>query len=172
MKNPRSTSVERLVERNLCTDCERRRERDAQGICQFRHCYRPEYDTCGLCYSHLIQCVAAVQTMPEPIVREYAPDPIGRNPMTTSVVYYVSVNGQVKIGTTINLRQRMQTFCLPTSALLAIEPGGREVEQRRHKQFSHLRVERELFEPSPQLAAHINAAREMFGDPAVFMAAA
>lgn len=51
------------------------------------------------------------------------------------VVYYIRINGQVKIGYTTNLTRRSRNYP-PGSELLAVEPGSREVEAQRHRQFA------------------------------------
>lgn len=78
-----------------------------------------------------------------------------------SVVYYVRLGDHVKIGTTVNLTLRLRALYLDhdASLLLAVEPGGFELEQIRHEQFDAERVHanRELFNPSPRLLAHIDS---------------
>jgi Meiotically up-regulated gene 113 len=69
------------------------------------------------------------------------------------VVYYIRFRDRIKIGTTRNLRQRL--YELPYDELLAIEPGGREVERERHEQFAASRVIGEWFEPDTALLKHI-----------------
>jgi hypothetical protein len=53
------------------------------------------------------------------------------------VIYYVRFGDIVKIGTTRNLRNRLNTYP-PTAVLLAVEPGGLRLEAERHAQFAHL----------------------------------
>jgi hypothetical protein len=82
-----------------------------------------------------------------------------------AVVYYVMLHGLVKIGTTINLRSRMQSYqvAFDSDALLGYEPGGYDLEQLRHSQFMALHVRGELFTPGKALMQHIseiNARRE------------
>jgi hypothetical protein len=72
-----------------------------------------------------------------------------------AVVYYIAFGDRIKIGTSVNLRKRLQE--LPFDKVLAIEPGGISVEHRRHEQFAHTRVRGEWFEHSPQLLAHIES---------------
>ncbi|WP_422744315.1 GIY-YIG nuclease family protein [Micromonospora sp. WMMD754] len=73
-----------------------------------------------------------------------------------SVVYYVRIRDHVKIGTTVNLRARMNS--LDPDEVLATEPGGVDLERKRHRQFAHLRARRkEYFEAAPELMAHIDA---------------
>lgn len=82
-------------------------------------------------------------------------------------VYYVRIGDHVKIGFSVNLRQRMASFHVPDDALLATEPGGREKEAIRHRQFTAERINprRELFNPSPRLLAHIEKVRQVHGEP-------
>lgn len=74
------------------------------------------------------------------------------------IVYYIRMRGseRVKIGTTSNLRLRMETLRADGADLLATEPGGYTVELRRHRQFAEERYgRREEFALSDRLAAHI-----------------
>lgn len=76
------------------------------------------------------------------------------------VVYYIRVGDQVKIGTTTNLRERMIALRVDGSDLLATEPGGYDVERRRHHEFADERYgRRENFALSDRLAAHIERLR-------------
>lgn len=85
-----------------------------------------------------------------------------------SRVYYVRIGDHVKIGYTINLRQRLGALRVDDDALLATEPGGRSVEAQRHKQFIEERVgKRENFNPSRRLLAHIEAVRAEHGPPMI-----
>lgn len=86
-----------------------------------------------------------------------------------SVVYYVLTRpGQVKIGTTINLSDRMKSMrVFNQEDLLAAEPGDVQLEKMRHAQFAQLRLStrREDFSASGELMDHIKMVREHFGDP-------
>ena len=79
-----------------------------------------------------------------------------------AVVYYVMLTGdRVKIGTTTNLKMRAASYRARPEDLLAVEPGGRDVERWRHIQFQHLQIGgREDFRMAPDLAAHISVLRE------------
>lgn len=77
-----------------------------------------------------------------------------------AVVYYVQIHDRIKIGFTTNLRQRVADLRLDQAAVLATEPGGRDVEYRRHHQFAEERYgRREDFAPSDRLLAHIETLR-------------
>jgi hypothetical protein len=70
-------------------------------------------------------------------------------------VYYVRVGDLIKVGTTAQLAKRLASYP-PDAELLAVEPGGEDVESRRHRQFSHLLARRkEWFHPGPDLLDHI-----------------
>lgn len=72
-----------------------------------------------------------------------------------SVVYYVQLGAVVKIGTTLDLAQRLQSYP-PMARLLATEPGGYTLERKRHRQFNeYLAAGNEWFDPGPRLRAHI-----------------
>lgn len=82
------------------------------------------------------------------------------------VVYYALIGRYIKIGTTAVLEKRMGE--LKTDALLATEPGWFDLEQHRHRQFSHLKARREdgrigrseYFEPGEDLLEHIDRLAE------------
>lgn len=82
------------------------------------------------------------------------------DPDSTGYVYYMRINGQIKIGYTANLRQRSRNYP-PGTELVATEPGTLELERRRHTQFSRdLARGREWFRESEQLTTHM---RELVG---------
>lgn len=84
-----------------------------------------------------------------------------------SVVYYVRIADHVKIGYSKNLINRLHALRVEVSDVLAIEPGGRSIEQQRHEQFGHLRIKAkwENFTPGDDLDTHIKALRDEFGIP-------
>lgn len=85
---------------------------------------------------------------------------------TRSVVYYVRINDHVKVGYTVNLRERVNSLRVDRSALLAVEPGWRETEHDRHEQFAAERQgRREDFNPSRRLLGHIDVVRAKYGEP-------
>lgn len=69
------------------------------------------------------------------------------------VVYYIRFSDRVKIGTTRNLKSRLQS--LPHDEVLATEPGSFDVEAARHLEFAHLRIHGEWFRLEGGLAEHI-----------------
>lgn len=74
------------------------------------------------------------------------------------IVYYLGFRDRVKIGTTVNPRQRFAA--IRHDAVLAFERGDRMTEHARHVQFAAERLERsEWFLRSSALEAHIDALR-------------
>ena len=84
-----------------------------------------------------------------------------------SVVYYLrESSGAIKIGFTTNMEARLLALRINRDAMLATEPGGRELERMRHRQFKHLRLGRwERFQPEADLLSHVAMIREHFGEP-------
>lgn len=80
-------------------------------------------------------------------------------------VYYLRVDGLIKIGHSKNVWTRMRSYP-PTSELLAVEVGTRAIERQRHEKFrADLAHGREWFRESEELAAWIASVREAHGDP-------
>lgn len=82
--------------------------------------------------------------------------------MGRPLVYYLSFADRIKIGFSTDLRGR--STAIPHDEVLGYEePGSYQLESRRHKQFSHLRVDmlkqREWFYRAPELIEHINQHR-------------
>lgn len=113
-----------------------------------------------ICTHHALevyQHMADVMPLVAGRLPDVTPDPSPSAPESTSLVYYVLIDGLVKIGTTENLPNRMRGYP-PTAALLAVEPGDRTVEAARHRQFNHsLSAGREWFTPSADLRQHIES---------------
>lgn len=87
-------------------------------------------------------------------------------PKLRSVVYYVRVGEHVKIGYTTYLPSRISQLRVDRDAVLAVEPGWKNREAKRHLQFADERQgRRENFNPSRRLMAHIDAIRSKFGEP-------
>lgn len=66
------------------------------------------------------------------------------NEGNTSVIYYIRFRDAVKVGTSIDVAKRLTMH--PWEELVAIEPGGRTLEQKRHKQLKAARLDGEWFE--------------------------
>lgn len=85
------------------------------------------------------------------------------------VVYYVRLGlNHIKIGTTGRLPRRMHELrVVNVDNLLAVEPGGRDVEQDRHRQFVKWswRRGREDFAEAPELLDHVHEIRTQHGEP-------
>lgn len=85
------------------------------------------------------------------------------------VVYYARLGANhIKIGTTADLPRRMvELRVVNASNLLAVEPGGYDLERQRHQQFRKWRYSKrkEDFGEGPDLLAHVRALRAQHGDP-------
>lgn len=72
---------------------------------------------------------------------------------TRVVVYYMRLGPLVKIGFTLDIRQRL--IQINPEELLATEPGGMKLEAERHRQFAALRVHGEWFRYEAALVEHV-----------------
>lgn len=74
------------------------------------------------------------------------------------LVYYLTLSPTtVKIGTSKNLLLRLKGLRTDLQYVLAVEPGGHELEAQRHRQFAAERLSRrEDFRVSELLQQHIN----------------
>lgn len=79
------------------------------------------------------------------------------------VVYYLRFDVRVKIGTSASPRARLSA--IRHDELLAFEPGGRTLEQRRHREFADLREGGEWFTLTGALRVHVEALRTEAPDP-------
>jgi hypothetical protein len=91
-------------------------------------------------------------------------------PLDKPVVYYVRFSDRVKIGYSLDFARRI--LCLPHDEVLAVEPGGRELEVKRHAQFAADRIKPrgEWFHMSPALRSHIRKVIREHGTAADVMA--
>ncbi|MFF9240089.1 GIY-YIG nuclease family protein [Streptomyces sp. NPDC014801] len=78
-------------------------------------------------------------------------------------VYYVRCGRLIKIGMTTNLANRFGS--IRPNEVLAIEPGGAELERALHKQFAALRAGGEYFHPGAALQKHVREVRAVLGPP-------
>lgn len=89
------------------------------------------------------------------------------------VVYYIRTGEhQVKIGTTARLAERVRELrTVNLSNLLAVEPGGYDLERERHQQFKVWRYNprTEDFWDAVELNDHIAAVVAEHGDPKAFL---
>lgn len=79
-----------------------------------------------------------------------------------SVVYYLQFADRIKIGFSRNLGRRL--LAIPHDELLAVEPGGLAVEQRRHLQFAEYRIVGEWFRVCDPLMEHIQRVKAAESD--------
>ncbi|MFS0865933.1 GIY-YIG nuclease family protein [Microbacterium sp. 179-B 1A2 NHS] len=91
-----------------------------------------------------------------------APDADLRPPRV-EVVYYLRYAARVKIGTSSTPRSRLAA--IRHDELLAFEPGGRTLEQQRHREFASLREGGEWFTSAAPLTDHIAALQAVQRDP-------
>lgn len=85
-------------------------------------------------------------------------------------VYYVLIDGLIKIGYAKSVPARMRAYP-PTAQLLAVEPGTLQVERARHQHFGHhLAKGREWFADTPDLRAWIDTVVTEYGTADDFQA--
>lgn len=144
-------------------------------VCSFEGCDREVHSQLsefGLCGEHLGRlavgllgvrthteeaAVRALEARPLPLKDKPPVGKIKTARVGEPVVYYVRLGPHIKIGHTADLRRRLVAFrnAVAEATVLATEPGAVTTEHRRHRQFAHLRVRNELFEPGPDLLAWI-----------------
>lgn len=80
-------------------------------------------------------------------------------------IYYLSIDGLIKIGYTSNLENRMKAYP-PNTQLLALHPGTKATEADLHQQFAESKARgREWFTPGTRIIEHIESVLERFGKP-------
>jgi hypothetical protein len=82
-------------------------------------------------------------------------------------VYYIELDGLIKIGFSTELARRIRHYP-PTTKFLAAEPGESVLEKRRHAEFAHLRhggVKSEWFNDDPGLREHIRCIQSLADRP-------
>lgn len=88
------------------------------------------------------------------------------DPTKQGFVYYMRMNGQIKIGFATDVTKRMRAYP-PETELLAVEPGDMSVERDRHVEFRGELVRgREWFRETARLSRLIESLRATHGDPA------
>lgn len=89
-----------------------------------------------------------------------------RSKIAEPIVYYIDRGDRIKIGTSRSIIGRMQALHAVPSDLLAIEPGGSELEHSRHMQFAEWRIPgSELFHKCDDLLDHIHQLVDKYPDP-------
>ncbi|WP_147356270.1 hypothetical protein [Cellulomonas rhizosphaerae] len=85
------------------------------------------------------------------------------------VVYYARMrDGLIKIGYTADLYTRIRALRIRQDAVLATEPGGRDLEILRHAQFGAIRHGKtEDFDAVDELLGHVAAVRDEYGPPVI-----
>lgn len=126
-----------------------------------------------MCGQHLIAayqfCVdsLAIAGAQQP-AEEHLTQPAADKP-NPSVVYYIARGTHIKIGVTTDFVNRMGA--LQPDKVLAVEPGGRDLEKARHCQFSRAYLigqrGRELFVRTEELLAHVEQVVAKYGRPPV-----
>jgi len=87
------------------------------------------------------------------------------------LVYYLAVTGdKVKIGYSGNVARRCHEHGTDPTFLLAVEPGGFLLEQKRHREFAESRHgANELFDRTPELMEHVERIKAAHGDPVAIL---
>jgi Meiotically up-regulated gene 113 len=73
------------------------------------------------------------------------------------VVYFVRAGDAIKIGRTAHLGARLRALATASAVpleLLAVVPGGRQLEARLHRRWRHLRLRGEWFRADEALVRH------------------
>ncbi len=140
-----------MHERSVCTSVNDRGQDCDQLV--------PDGAPVTLCLKHMIRAYLFVRdrlTVVPPMDRACE-----RAKFDTKVVYYVRFGDRVKIGTTADLVTRLQG--IPHDEVLAVEPGGVELERGRHNEFAEHHIRGEWFHAHPHLLAH--AMRDRIAHP-------
>ncbi|NKR90300.1 hypothetical protein GS885_02390 [Rhodococcus hoagii] len=124
-------------------------------ICNWGDCLNPAHDEWPICFAHAYFVEREVSVMLQP---EAAPADV----KPPALVYYLMLGpNTVKIGTTTNLSRRLSQLRSDPQYVLAVEPGGHDVEAQRHRQFHLDRIGRkEDFRVSAELEQHIRQLRD------------
>lgn len=94
--------------------------------------------------------------------------------VSSGVVYYLGDPEvrQIKIGCSMRLGTRITSLLeqRPAIVLLAVEPGYKDLERARHREFRQYRVahhggNREWYHKNDELMAWINSVRQYHGEP-------
>ncbi len=95
-------------------------------------------------------------------VGEYLDEPRDPDAPAPGFVYYIRFRDRIKIGTSSSILGRLSN--LPYDEILAIEPGGHQLERLRHQQFHEARDHGEWFAVTDQLLDHCAMLRQHYPD--------
>jgi hypothetical protein len=87
--------------------------------------------------------------------RHRAAERVGADQERDGVIYFIRIGDLIKIGKTLNLRERLAAYSYPDLELLATEPGYTVREALLHVQFASNRHRGEWFHAVPELLTHI-----------------
>lgn len=138
------------------------------GRCCWPECGRQQHyeDSPPMCLAHLVKVAVYMKDQIAELRDAGKPKPTHPHRSANGVVYYVRIRGYVKIGVTANLRHRMLNLRADQQQILAVEPGGRDLERQRHREFAEERHgRREDFDLSDRLKHHIAIVRMTHGEP-------
>jgi len=122
--------------------------------CDLRNLFR-RTDGSGIvmCHSCRAQFVGElaeeIRDLPEPTALDWWHPPI---------VYYMRMSTLVKIGTSTNIRARVEA--IGPQGVIAVEAGDYALEAARHQQFVQHHSHREWFHLADELAEHVAALRQ------------
>lgn len=124
--------------------------------CCWPNCRDYPFIDLPLCKMHALMAGQYMRDAMRQAMEKYEPQPV---PKPQPFVYYLMIGpSTVKIGTTTGLPQRLNALRTEAQYVVAIELGGRELEQQRHKEFADERLgRREDFRLSDRLKNHIEA---------------
>jgi hypothetical protein len=137
--------------------------------CSWGRCEASPLSVAPLCRHHLLVAYRVTRDLLDQVSAglDDRTEPRQDQADVIDLVYYVRLpHGDIKIGHTSNLKQRMAGLRLTLADVMAVEFGGQPKELLRHQQFATLRRGRtEDFQPDELLIEHILELRSTVGDP-------
>lgn len=122
--------------------------------CAWDRCRRPRYFDMPVCREHARIIYERQRRVDLAAARQRErPTPVGN-----SMVYYLMVGPRrLKIGYALRLKERLSGLRTDPQYVVALEPGGRDLERQRHKDFDLERIDgrKEDFNLSDRLIAHV-----------------
>ena len=122
------------------------------GRADFSFCCWPtceaRTDDFPLCKRHQIKAYVRIAQHLDVLKDAMMKDVVRSDPRTPSV-YFVRYRDRIKIGYSIDPRDRIKAH--PVDEILAVVPGGRAAERAFHLQWAHLRENGEWFRAEPEL---------------------